>query len=134
MNRRGDETERDAILTALTRVLKGTSQHGSGRVTVKAVADEAGIARSGITQRNLDLKALIDACGDLAGRRLSEDGVERIERLSAKVAELEALTTTLAEQVAAAALKYTPESEPNGDADAGPAVGPGNRGHLRPVK
>jgi hypothetical protein len=47
MTRRGDDAEeRDKLIAALIRTLKGESESSSGRLSVKAIAQEAGLART----------------------------------------------------------------------------------------
>ncbi|WP_282793134.1 hypothetical protein [Streptomyces sp. CC224B] len=48
--------EGDRIRTAMDRILEGTAQHSTGAPTIVALAQEAGVPRSALTQRHLDFK------------------------------------------------------------------------------
>ncbi|MFE9806096.1 hypothetical protein [Streptomyces sp. NPDC005548] len=48
--------ERDRIRAAMDRILNGTPQKSNGALTVVALAEEAGVPRNALTQRQLDLK------------------------------------------------------------------------------
>ena len=109
MTRRGDDAEeRDRLIAALIRTLKGESENSSGRQSVKAIAQEAGVARTALTHKHLDLKELIEIYQAANRDRTRNDNTEKVESLTAEVQELKALNEVLAAQVTLAALTYRP--------------------------
>lgn len=109
MTRRGDDAEeRDKLVAALIRTLKGEPERSSGRLSVKAVAEEAGLARTALTHKHLDLKELIGLYQAATSDRIQNDHAEEVESLTAEVQELKALNEVLAAQVTLAALTYRP--------------------------
>lgn len=89
--------ERDRIQAAMDRILNGTPERSNGALPIVALAVEAGVSRSALTQRHTDLKNefynRVRACGgtpDSASR--SADG-EEIAHLKADVEPSSALRT-----------------------------------------
>src|SRR5688500_175781 len=78
-----DEDERRTILLAMERVLSGQT---SRKLTIKDLAEEAGLKRHVLTHKHTDLK-------DLFYRRVEESGEQQeptfVVRLREKVADLE---------------------------------------------
>lgn len=58
-----DQENRLDLLEALLRIRLGRATNSSGRVSVKAVADEAGHGRHLLTQRHRDIEELIKQVG-----------------------------------------------------------------------
>lgn len=89
-----DERERRAILLAMDRLLGGQTTR---KLTVKDLAEEAGVKRHCLTQKHTDLK-------DLFYRRVAESGEQQepayVLRLRERIADLEQRLRQRAEDVA----------------------------------
>jgi len=60
VTRRGDDAvERDALIAALGRLLDGQAKNSSGKLSVKALAEEAGLARTALTHKHTDIRDLV---------------------------------------------------------------------------
>jgi len=60
VTRRGDDAaERDALIAALGRLLDGQAKSSSGKLSVKALAEEAGLARTALTHKHTDIRDLV---------------------------------------------------------------------------
>ncbi len=77
------DTERRAIRDAMTRLLDGQPVRSDGKLTVKSLADEAGVKRWILTHRHTDLQ-------DEFRARLASNGTdpEPVRRLKAEVTQL----------------------------------------------
>lgn len=59
-----DDNIRRGLLEALLRIRIGTATQSTGRLSVKAVADEANFGRHHLTQRHRDIELLIKLIAD----------------------------------------------------------------------
>ena len=77
-------TERAAIRDAMTRLLDGAPIRSDGKLTIKSLADEAGVKRWLLTHRHTDLQAEFRARIDSHGR-----DPEPVQRLKQELQHLE---------------------------------------------
>ncbi|WP_284750818.1 hypothetical protein [Arthrobacter sp. efr-133-R2A-120] len=105
MTRRGDDSEeRDKLIAALIRILKGQPENSSGRLSVKAVAEEARLARTALTHKHLDIKELISLCQDARAGEQAIDQSNRVAALTKENGDLKVLNERLAAQATLAAI------------------------------
>jgi len=83
---------RQAIVAAMNRLLTGTPQRSSGRLSVSQLAVEAGIKRWQLTHQHTDLKDLFqrEVAEDQARRPNAVGQAEAFEKLQKQHAELQA--------------------------------------------
>lgn len=124
--------ERSAIRDAMTRLLDGRPVRSDGKLTIKSLADEAGVKRWILTHRHQDLQVEFkdrvarhgtdpEPVRVLKGR--IEGLTEETRRLREQLREARATISMLERHIAVEALETTPEP---------PAVGP-DPPRLRPV-
>jgi len=77
-------TERAAIRDAMTRLLDGAPIRSDGKLTIKSLADEAGVKRWLLTHQHTDLQAEFRARIDSHGR-----DPEPVQRLKQELQHLE---------------------------------------------
>lgn len=87
-------TERAAIRDAMTRLLDGAPIRSDGKLTIKSLADEAGVKRWLLTHRHTDLQAEFRARIDSHGR-----DPEPVQRLKQELQHLEQDNTRLREDL-----------------------------------
>src|SRR5660397_97722 len=105
MTRRGDDAaEREALIDALIRTLRGEAKTGSGRISAKAIAEEAGLARTSLTHKHRDLEGLIGLVSDL-DKKARHNASDEAASLRTQNAELKALADALAAQVTLATMR-----------------------------
>ncbi|MEU2466798.1 hypothetical protein ABZ580_21585 [Streptomyces sp. NPDC012486] len=80
--------ERDRIRAAMDRILQGTAQYSNGALTIVALAQEAGVPRSALTQRHPDLKN--DFYAHIRARGRMPDSEIRLRKQIVKLKELRA--------------------------------------------
>ena len=78
------ESERQAIRDAMARLLDGQPIRSDGKLTIKSLADEAGVKRWLLTHRHTDLQAEFRARIDSHGR-----DPETVQRLKQELEHLE---------------------------------------------
>jgi hypothetical protein len=78
--------ERARITAAMERILAGTPQHSNGALTIVALAVEAGVPRSALTQRHTDLKN--DFYERVRARGGTPEGEQRLRREVARLNRL----------------------------------------------
>ena len=105
MTRRGDDSEeRDKLIAALIRILKGQPENSSGRLSVKAVAEEAGLARTALTHKHLDIKELVGLYKDANSGGSADNQAGRLAVITEENEDLKALNEKLAAQATLAAI------------------------------
>ena len=87
-------TERAAIRDAMTRLLDGAPIRSDGKLTIKSLADEAGVKRWLLTHRHTDLQTEFRARIDSHGR-----DPEPVQRLKQELQHLEQDNTRLREDL-----------------------------------
>ncbi|MFJ9111277.1 hypothetical protein [Streptomyces sp. NPDC102283] len=87
---RGDAAEIRAITDAMVRLLIGTLPHSDGRVTIKSVAEEAGLKRNKLTHKHTGFKDLFYAPVRMQDSRPKAfDGLKRQnDELKTKLSDL----------------------------------------------
>lgn len=92
-----DETQRQAIRDAMTRLVEGKPLRSDGKLTIKSLADEAGVKRWLLTHKFTDLqdefKVRVEATGGEPAvvvklREQLKERDETIKRLRAEIREL----------------------------------------------
>lgn len=92
-----DQTHRQAIRDAMTRLVEGKPLRSDGKLTIKSLADEAGVKRWLLTQKFTDLqdefKVRVEATGGEPAvvvklREQLKERDEKIKRLRAEIREL----------------------------------------------
>ena len=92
-----DEMHRQAIRDAMTRLVEGKPLRSDGKLTIKSLADEAGVKRWLLTQKFTDLqdefKVRVEATGGEPAvvvklREQLKERDEKIKRLRAEIREL----------------------------------------------
>lgn len=107
MTKRGnDAEERSNLVAALVVILKGESSVGSGQISVKCVAEQAGVARTLLTHKHRDLKELIELCRDGMKHTQSSSCSKRITDLQAQVDDLKSLNEVLTAHLVVAAASF----------------------------
>ncbi|WP_349826753.1 hypothetical protein [Brevibacterium litoralis] len=105
MTKRGDDAaERDNLIAALIRTLCGEARSGSGRISAKAIAEEAGLARTALTHKHEDINDLIRLVKAL-DKKARDNGSDEASNLRTENAELKTLVDTLAAQVTLATMR-----------------------------
>ncbi|WP_125079792.1 hypothetical protein [Mycobacterium sp. P7213] len=98
---RTDEDVRRAIRDAIDRLIDGKALHSDGKLTVKALAQEARIKRWLLTHRHTDLQDEFRAriantsVEPPAIRALQEEKAETMKKVRALTADVTALTATI---------------------------------------
>ncbi|MGP4051509.1 hypothetical protein [Streptomyces sp. 2A115] len=88
--RPGDTAEIQAITDAMVRLLIGTPLHSDGQLTIKSLAEEAGLKRNKLTHKHTGLKDLFYALVRMQDYRPKAlDGLERQnDELKKKLSDL----------------------------------------------
>ncbi|TLP93889.1 hypothetical protein FEF26_12715 [Nesterenkonia salmonea] len=121
MTRRGeDPVERDLLVTALIRTLRGETSVSSGRVSSKAIASEAGLPRTSLTHKHRDLNELVRLVKEL-DKKARNNQSEEVNSLRTQNAELQALVDTLAAQVTLASMRLRDSTSHRPKLVAGPS-------------
>jgi hypothetical protein len=82
--------ERDRIRAAMERIQAGIPEHSDGALTIVALAAEAKVPRSALTQRHLDLKNDFYAKVRARARGHTPDSYKRLRQQARRLRELRA--------------------------------------------
>lgn len=101
MTDRADGDVRRVIRDAMDRLIAGKPLHSDGKLTVKSLAEEAGVKRWLLTHRHTDLQAEFrerianTSVEPPAIRALQQEKAETMKKVTALTAEVTALSATV---------------------------------------